>query len=153
MDFMREAILEAKSAGERGEVPIGAVVVLDGHIVARAGNRVEELGDASAHAELLALRAAAKAVGDWRLIDCELYTTIEPCFMCAGAAILSRVKKIFYGAPDLRHGGSQIFANHPIHVVEIEGDLLADECASIIKSFFRNRRLERDGRAAKGAPA
>ncbi|MDQ2911720.1 MAG: nucleoside deaminase [Chloroflexota bacterium] len=103
--FMREALAEARLAAEHADVPIGAAIVRDGEIVARAGNRREVDADPTAHAELLAIRAAARALGRWRLSDCALYVTVEPCAMCAGAAVLARIALVVFGAPDEKAGG------------------------------------------------
>ena len=102
--FMREGIEEARRAGEQGDVPIGAAIVRDGAIVARAGNRREADADPTAHAELLAIREAARVLGRWRLSDCALYVTVEPCAMCAGAAVLARIALVVFGAPDEKAG-------------------------------------------------
>lgn len=139
--FMLQALSEAKKAYERGEVPVGAVVVLDGEIIARGHNLVESLQDCTCHAEMVAIRAAQKKIGSWRLSHAKLFTTLEPCPMCAGAAILSRVKQVVYGAPDLRHGAPKsLYTGHPIHQVEIEGGVLEDECAHLMRKFFREVR-------------
>ena len=145
IDFMRAALLQAKHAFEKGEVPVGAVIAYNGVSIAEAHNEVEASREASAHAELLAMRRAAGVLGNWRLTDCVLYTTLEPCIMCSGAAILSRVKKIVYSARDLRHGGdgsitSLFDIEHPIHRVEIEGGLCAEESATLMQTFFKERR-------------
>jgi tRNA(adenine34) deaminase len=102
--FMREALEEARRAAEHGDVPIGATIVRDGAVVARAGNRREVDADPTAHAELIAMRAAARALGRWRLSDCSLYVTVEPCAMCAGAAVLARIALVVFGAPDEKAG-------------------------------------------------
>jgi tRNA(adenine34) deaminase len=102
--FMREAMEEARRAGERGDVPIGAAIVRDGAVVARAGNRREADADPTAHAEVIAIREAARALGRWRLSDCALYVTVEPCAMCAGAAVLARIALVVFGAPDEKAG-------------------------------------------------
>ena len=146
--FMKEALLEAKKAEKEGEVPIGAVLVLNDKIIAKGYNQVEKLQDPTAHAEMICLSSAAADINDWRLVDTTLYVTIEPCIMCAGAIINSRVKKVVYGAKDLRVGahGSfiDIFAKkHPIHNVEIEGGILEEEASFLLKSFFKKRRNEK----------
>lgn len=144
--FMREALLEAKKAFALGEVPVGAVFVLDGEIVARKHNFVENKVDASAHAELLCLQEAAKTLGSWRLGGV-LYCTLEPCSMCAGALALYRVERLVYGAPDLRHGANGTVFDvlsrpHPIHKVEVRGGVLVEESKALMQEFFRNRRRE-----------
>ena len=142
--FLKEALKEAERAYALGEVPVGCVVVKDGLILARAHNRTEELKDASAHAELLALREAAKVLGDWRLEGCELYVTLEPCIMCAYALILFRVDRVVFGAPDRKHGGVMSLyslldddrLNHRVKWV-YEPD---EECGRLLREFFKERR-------------
>ncbi|OAT86149.1 tRNA-specific adenosine deaminase [Desulfotomaculum copahuensis] len=142
---MREALTEAQKAYDRGEVPIGAVVVLDGEIIGRGHNLRETLVDSTAHAEILALREAARHVGDWRLTGTTLYSTIEPCPMCAGALVQFRVGTLVYGAADPKAGAVDSIMdvvreprfNHRVAVVS---GVLADECAGIIRRFFRELR-------------
>ena len=143
--FMGAALAEAARAAEAGEVPVGAVVVRDGKIIARAHNQVEQLRDATAHAEMLALTAAAEAVGDWRLDGCTLGVTLEPCAMCTGAALLSRVDRIVYGAADPVAGacGSVLRLHDEAKLprrVEVEGGVMGEECGAILKKFFRSLR-------------
>lgn len=142
--FMREAIAEAKLAAEIGEVPIGAVVVRNGEIIARAHNERETGKDATRHAEIIAIERACAALGGWRLIGCDLYVTLEPCPMCAGATVNARVVRVIYGASDLRAGafGSIINLNdYPLnHKPEIIRGVLADECLAPIQEFFKERR-------------
>lgn len=143
---MQEAIAEARVAYANGEVPIGAVLVVEKEVVACGHNQVEALQDATAHAEMVCIRNAAKSLGNWRLNGSVLYTTLEPCLMCSGAAILSRVGKIVWCAKDFRHGGVEsihtVFdQKHPIHHVEIERDArYEEEVAGMLKDFFRQRR-------------
>lgn len=144
--WMREALEEAKKAAAQGEVPVGAVLVYHGEIIARAHNRVEELKDATAHAEMLCLKEGAAALGNWRLLDATLYCTLEPCSMCAGAMILSRVKTLVWGAPDLRHGAHGSWVDllsqpHPIHQLEVRQGILQEESAALLKGFFKQRRI------------
>ncbi len=144
--FMREALLEAKKAFVLGEVPIGCVFVLDGKIVSRAHNLVEDMVDASAHAEMLCLQKAAKILDRWRLGG-TLYCTLEPCSMCAGALALYRVERIAYGAPDLRHGANGTAFDvlnrpHPIHQVGVTGRICMKESKNLMQEFFRKRRRE-----------
>jgi tRNA(adenine34) deaminase len=144
-NFMRRALREAQKADAEGEVPVGAVVVRDEKIIARAHNRPLGLSDPSAHAEVLALRRAAKKLGNYRLKGCDLYVTIEPCAMCAGAIIQARLRRVVYGTPDPKAGacGSALAVlNHPKvnHQVEVVSGVLAEECASILQEFFRCRR-------------
>jgi len=143
-DFLREALKEAEKAYRLGEVPVGCVVVRKGEILSRAYNRTDELKDASAHAEILALREAAKVLGDWRLEGCELYVTLEPCLMCAYALILFRVERVVFGAPDIRHGGVMSLYNlldderfnHRVRwVYEPQ-----EECGRLLREFFKDRR-------------
>src|SRR5947207_359923 len=148
--FMREALRLAAKASEGDEVPIGAVVVRAGKIIGRAYNQVELLRDATAHAEMLALTQAEAAVGDWRLIDCDLYVTKEPCVMCAGALVHVRIRRVIFGCADPRSGGAGGIINllqHPAlnHRCAISPGILENECASILQDFFRqhrNRTLE-----------
>jgi tRNA(adenine34) deaminase len=143
-DFMRFALAEAQKAYDAGEVPVGAVLVFQNQIISSSYNQVESLKDATAHAEMLCLKKAARELGNWRLLDCTLYCTLEPCLMCAGAMILSRVKTLVWGAPDLRHGAGgslmNAFDHHPIHQLEIRQGILKDEAASLLKKFFQERR-------------
>lgn len=152
-NFMSEAIVEARRAFEKGEVPVGAVLVVNNEIVARGHNLVESTQDATMHAEIVCMRHANAVLKNWRLLDSTLYVTMEPCSMCAGAAILSRVSKIVWGCPDIRHGacGSWMdlfLKEHPIHQVEILSNLLEDEAKSLIQEFFRKRREEKKCLAA-----
>ena len=142
---MRVALRLARAAGERGEVPVGAVAVRDGLRVAAAGNRMEGGRDATAHAEMGCLRAAARAVGTWRLSDVTLYVTLEPCPMCASAMVLSRLGRVVYGAEDIKKGadGSAYrLLDHPAnnHRVEVTRGVLAEECAELLTGFFRGLR-------------
>lgn len=142
--FMRAAIEEAKIAASIGEVPIGAVVVRNGEIIARAHNERETGKDATRHAEIIAIERACAALGGWRLIGCDLYVTLEPCPMCAGAAVNARLVRVIYGASDLRAGafGSIINLNdYPLnHKPEIIRGVLADECLAPIQAFFKEKR-------------
>ena len=143
--FMRVALQLAAKAYEADEVPVGAVVVRAGGIIARAWNQVELLKDATAHAEMLALTQAEAAVGDWRLTDCDLYVTKEPCVMCAGALVHVRMRRVVFGCADLRSGGAGGITNllqHPVlnHHCEITSGVLENECAAILQDFFRKKR-------------
>jgi len=143
--FMQEALEEARAAAAAGEVPIGAVLVLDGKIVARSGNRTIRDCDPTAHAEIIVLREAARGVANYRLGGTTLYATIEPCSMCAGAMIQARVPRLVYGANDPKTGAVrthfQILSNTSLnHQVEITSGVLAAECAAVIQSFFAERR-------------
>lgn len=144
--FMAEALRMAKRAYEADEVPIGAVVVREGRIIARAFNQVELLKDATAHAEMLALTQAEAAVGDWRLSDCDLYVTKEPCPMCAGALVHVRMRRVIFGCADPKGGAAggllNLLQNPSLnHQCEMAGDVLRDDCANLLQSFFRAKRL------------
>src|SRR5881394_1779619 len=143
--FMREALRQAKKAYEADEVPVGAVVVRAGRIIGRAYNQVELLKDATAHAEMLALTQAEAAVGDWRLLDCDLYVTKEPCPMCAGALVHVRMRRVVFGCADPRGGAAGGVVNllqmpGLNHRCEIAGGVLRNECASLLQTFFQSRR-------------
>jgi tRNA(adenine34) deaminase len=143
--FMREALRQARKAYEADEVPVGAVVVRAGKVIGRAYNQVELLKDATAHAEMLALTQAEAAVGDWRLIDCDLYVTKEPCVMCAGALIHVRIRRLIFGCADTRSGAAGGMINllqHSAlnHDCEITSSVLQNECAAILQDFFRQKR-------------
>jgi tRNA(adenine34) deaminase len=143
--FMRFALEEARKAEAMGEVPVGAVVVFDQKVIARGCNRNLTDKDPSAHAEIVALREAGATVGNNRLLDCELYVTIEPCAMCAGALIQARIRRLFYGATDPKAGAVKSVLqvlNHPAlnHQMEIVPGVLAEECGSLLQEFFKRRR-------------
>jgi tRNA(adenine34) deaminase len=147
--FMREALRQAQKAYAAEEVPIGAVVVSGGKIIARAHNQVELLKDATAHAEMLVLTQAEAAVGDWRLTDCDLYVTKEPCAMCAGAVVHTRIRRLIFGCADSLAGAAGSLMNllqMPTfnHRCEIISGVLQKECAAILQDFFRKRREGRD---------
>lgn len=144
-EFMQAALDEARAAAASGEVPIGAVLVHDGKILARAGNRTIRDCDPTAHAEIVVLREAARMLGNYRLADTTLYVTIEPCSMCAGAMIQARVPRLVYGADEPRGGAVQScfeVLSHPElnHRVEVTAGVLADDCCAVIRSFFADRR-------------
>ena len=145
--FMDEALRQARKAAAKGEVPVGAVLVVNGAIVTRAHNQVEELKDATAHAEMLVVTAAAGEMGDWRLNEATVYVTKEPCPMCAGAMVLSRVKKVVYGAADPKGGAAGGALNllqfdGLNHKCEIRSGVMAEECREILREFFQDRRKE-----------
>ena len=145
--FMREALRKAQKAYAADEVPVGAVVVRECKIIARAHNQVELLKDATAHAEMLALTQAEAAVGDWRLTGCDLYVTKEPCAMCAGAIVHTRIRRMIFGCSDLSAGAAGSIMNLPQmptlnHRCEITSGVLRTECAAILQDFFRKRRDE-----------
>lgn len=144
-DAMRRAIAEAAAAAAHGDVPIGAVVVRDGQVIAARHNERELTGDPTAHAEVLALRDAAVAVGHWRLLDCTLYVTLEPCVMCAGALVNSRIGRVVYGATDPKAGAVEslyrVCADERLnHRPPVEAGVLAEECGALLKQFFAARR-------------
>lgn len=145
---MSEALKEAKKAYEEGEVPIGAVIVKDGQIIARGHNKVGQLKDPTAHAEIVALREAARVIGGWRLMGCDLYVTIEPCAMCAGAMVLSRIDKVYIGTMDPKAGACGSVMNviqeeRLNHYIEMETGIMQEECQSIIRNFFREKRKKK----------
>ena len=140
--FMKEALKEAQKAFDIEEVPVGAIIVKDGKIIARAHNIKETKKDATCHAEILAIQKACKKIGAWRLTDCEMYVTLEPCSMCAGALINSRIKKIYIGTDDNKTGacGSvlNLLEDYKFnHKIEIEKYILKEECEKILKKFFK----------------
>ena len=143
--FMKEAIKEAKKAYDKLEVPVGAVIVKDGKIIAKAHNLKETKFDTTNHAEILAIQKASKKLESWRLLDCEMYVTLEPCSMCAGALINSRIKKVYIGANDEKTGavGSvfNLLEDYTFnHKVEVEKGILKDECQAILTDFFKKLR-------------
>jgi len=145
--FMREALRQAQKAYAAEDVPVGAVIVRDRNIIARAHNQIELLKDATAHAEMLALTQAEEAVGDWRLTDCDLYVTKEPCAMCAGALVHTRIQRVIFGCTDPAAGAAGSMMNllqMPAfnHRCEITSGVLEKECAAILQEFFRKRREE-----------
>lgn len=142
---MLEALKEAWKAYQSKEVPVGAVLVYQGRVIARGYNQVEMLCDATAHAEMLCITSGETALENWRLLDTTLYCTIEPCSMCAGAMLLSRVPTLVWGAPDIRHGANGSWINlfdkpHPTHSIEIRRGVLQEFCAGLMRSFFQERR-------------
>lgn len=143
--WMRAALEEARAAMAAGEVPIGAIAVIGDEIVGRGQNRVLRDNDPTAHAEIVALRAAATAIGNYRLLDCELYVTLEPCAMCAGAMIHARLGRLIFGAADPKAGaaGSVLeVLNHPQlnHKMPVTAGILAEDCGALLRDFFRERR-------------
>jgi tRNA(adenine34) deaminase len=142
---MDMALEEARAAGERGEVPVGCVIVREGAVVARAGNRTRADHEPTAHAEIVAIRAAGAALGSERLADCDLYVTLEPCAMCAGAIAFARIRRLYYGAPDPKGGavdnGVKFFASPTCHHrPEVYGSMAEVEAAALLKAFFQERR-------------
>lgn len=151
-DFMREALKEARLAFSKKEVPVGAILVLNNEVIARAHNLVESSSDATAHAEMLCLKKGAEILGNWRLTETTLYCTLEPCPMCAGAMIHSRLARLVWGAPDLRCGAHGSWANlldlrHPIHQITTATFVLKEECGDLMSNFFKLRRAEKENGA------
>ena len=143
--FMEIAFEEAKRAAERGEVPVGAVLVLDGEVLARDGNRTLETKDPTAHAEILVIRKSAQLLGSERLTGCDLYVTLEPCPMCAAAISFSRIRRLYYGADDEKSGGVEngvrYFSNPTCHhAPEVYPGMMETECSDILTEFFKDRR-------------
>ena len=145
-EYMRIAYNEAKKASERGEVPVGAVIVKDGQILSEAKNNREETGDATGHAEILAIREACDALGGWHLSDCTLYVTLEPCPMCMGAIINSRIKRVVFATKDAKAGacGSVIdLSAYPLnHKPVVNNGFMKDECAALLNEFFKAKRYK-----------
>jgi len=145
--FMKEALRRAARAAADGEVPIGAVVVRNGRVLAGGSNRPIRSSDPTAHAEIVALRKAAKKIGNYRLPDCDLYVTVEPCAMCLGAVVQARVRRLVFGAPDRKAGAVASVMAFPFaalnHRPEVVGGVLAAESAALLRSFFRVRRKKR----------
>ena len=145
--FMRQAIELARKGGESNEVPVGAVVTFKGEIIGKGFNQCIQNHDPTAHAEIIAIRAAAKHVGNYRLNECNLYVTLEPCLMCFGALVHTRISKLIYGADDiktgaLQHNKDQINFTKLNHKFEITSGILKEECAELLSSFFKERRLK-----------
>lgn len=155
-DGLRAALREAHASLAADEVPVGCVVVHDGMIVGRGHNQVEGLQDATAHAEILAIGAASNALGSWRLNECTLYVTLEPCSMCAGAIVLARLGRLVYGADDPKAGGcgsvlDVVGERRLNHRVDVTRGVLAEECGEILREFFRRKRKRAEAaRAAEG---
>ena len=142
---MKLALKEAQKAADENEVPIGCVIVKNNKVISRGHNRREKKNDVTSHAEIEAIRKAEKALGDWQLVDCELYVTIEPCLMCIGAIAQSRIKNVFYGSEDPKGGAAISLLNISElkglnHYPHIEGGILKEECSKIVKEFFTNKR-------------
>ncbi len=143
--FMREAIEEARKAMQIGEVPIGAVVVCGGVVVGRGHNLTETTTDPTAHAEIIAIREAARSIRNWRLTDCVIYSTVEPCVMCTGALVLARIKEVVYGVPDPKFGGSVSLYSIPTdirlnHNFKVRKGPFGDEIAAMMREFFQKLR-------------
>lgn len=152
--FMRMALREAEKAFDEREIPIGCVIVKDGVVIGKGHNQIEMLKDATAHAEILSIGTAASKLDNWRLDGCTLYVTLEPCPMCAGAILNSRVSRVVYGSPDTRFGGCgttiDVISNNALkRVVPVTGGVLAEECLAMLKLFFQRMRLEKGDSGAK----
>ena len=151
--FMEIALAEARAAGERGEVPVGAVLVLDGKVVAQSGNRTRAENDVTAHAEVAVIRAASRALGQERLTGADLYVTLEPCTLCAAAISFARIRRLYYGAEDPKGGavdnGVRFFAQPTCHhAPEVYGGLCESDSAKLLRTFFQERRTGADDGAA-----
>ena len=142
--FMRQALDEAIKSSRRGEVPIGAVVIQENQILSRGHNRPISKKDPTAHAEIIALRKACSKSKSYRLPDCDLYVTLEPCAMCLGAVVQARIRRVVYGALDPKGGAVQSIMNFPFektnHRLEVKGGVLAEECSKVLKEFFQEKR-------------
>lgn len=139
--YMLEALKEANKAFKLGEVPIGAIIVKDNKIISRAFNKKESSNLATSHAEILAINKACKKLNNWRLLDCTLYVTVEPCLMCCGAIIQSRIKKVVYGTSNEYYGAVESIDNTlKKYNIEVENNILQNECSNIMKEFFKKRR-------------
>lgn len=147
--FMQQALRQAELAFDAGEVPIGCVIVKDAKVIAKGYNQIEMLKDATAHAEILAIGSASSAVENWRLNDCTMYVTLEPCPMCAGAILNSRISRLVYGSKDTRFGGCggtiDVLSNNALNrEIIVESGVLADECLGLIRLFFQKMRMKKD---------
>ncbi|MGE5677570.1 MAG: tRNA adenosine(34) deaminase TadA [Pseudomonadota bacterium] len=143
--FMKKALEEAQKAFEKDEVPVGAVIVINGEVIAAAHNSRELSRDATAHAEMTAIREACEKLGGWRLINCEMYVTLEPCPMCSGAILQSRIERLYIGTMDPKGGAAGSLLNlfddyHFNHETQVETGILQEECSQILKDFFRRKR-------------
>jgi len=148
---MLEALKEAKKALDINEVPIGAVIVKDGMIIGRGYNMRESKNDPTLHAEIIAIKEASNYLSSWRLTECEMYVTIEPCMMCSGAIYQSRIKKLYYGSKDLKMGMVDsnlelLYFQKLNHKVEVESGILSDECSMIVKNFFKQLRIKKSAK-------
>lgn len=152
--WMGEALREARRAAAKGEVPVGAVIVREGRVVARGGNKPIRSGDPTAHAEIVAIRAAARKTGNYRLTGCEIYVTVEPCAMCLGAILQARLARLVYGAADPKAGAVKSIIRFPIrktnHKLDVRGGVGEEESAAVLRDFFRARR--KNGPARKPEP-
>ncbi len=141
VDFMKLAIKQAKKAELNGDIPVGVVIVLNGKVIASGYNKKELLKCATMHAEVIAINKASKVLGDYRLTNCEMYVTFEPCLMCVGAILSARIKKVYFGAYDSRFGASELLRNNNFnHVTEFEGGILEEECSKLLSNFFKTLR-------------
>ena len=145
---MRIALAEAQKAALRGEIPIGAIIVKDGEVIASAHNMRETWHDATAHAEIIAVKAACELLGSWRLTGCTLYVTVEPCPMCAGALVMSRIDRLVYGCTDIKAGAAESLfnvVNNPAmnHQIETVSGVLEEDCRQVMKDFFQQKRSKK----------
>lgn len=152
--YMKEALKEARKALRKDEIPVGAVIVKDGAILSRGHNQKEHKSDPTLHAELIAIRKASRKLGTWRLNGCDMYVTLEPCAMCAGALIQARIRRLCFGAPDPKAGAAgsviDLLAEERFnHKVEVLKGVLEEECSSILRDFFRELRTRRENQDAK----
>ena len=153
--FMKEALKEAKKAYEKLEIPVGCVIVKDGKIIARGHNLKETKKDTTEHAEIIAIKKASKKLDSWRLLDCEMYVTLEPCSMCAGAIINSRIKKIYIGTMDEKTGAAgsvlNLFKDYTFnHNVKVEAGIMKEDCEKILKDFFKElRKIKKETKEVK----
>lgn len=153
--FMKEALKEAKKAYKKLEIPVGCVIVKDGKIIARGHNLKETKKDTTEHAEIIAIKKASKKLDSWRLLDCEMYITLEPCSMCAGAIINSRIKKIYIGTMDEKTGAAgsvlNLFKDYTFnHNVEVETGIMKQDCEKILKDFFKElRKIKKEAKEVK----
>ena len=153
--FMKEALKEAKKAYEKLEIPVGCVIVKDGKIIARGHNLKETKKDTTEHAEIIAIKKASKKLDSWRLLDCEMYVTLEPCSMCAGAIINSRIKKIYIGTMNEKTGAAgsvlNLFKDYTFnHNVEVEAGIMKEDCEKILKDFFKElRKIKKEAKEVK----
>jgi tRNA(adenine34) deaminase len=148
IDFMQHALNEARAAAKSGEVPVGAVVVYNDRIIGRGSNGCERLQDPTAHAEMIAITAATETLGSWRLENCDIYVTLEPCPMCIGACLNARIRSVYFGATEPKAGACGSVINLAAietynHMLQVEGGILADESSALLKAFFKQLRDEK----------
>jgi tRNA(adenine34) deaminase len=147
-EFMKEALAEARKAKDAGEIPVGAVIVRNGEIIARGHNTTEMSKDPTSHAEMNAIREASKVLGGWRLIGCDMYVTLEPCCMCAGALVWARIENLYIGASDPKAGACGSLMDIPEdgrlnHTIRVHRGIMENECSEIVREFFRDLRIDK----------